>query len=126
MALFSWLSACLAPARAKTPSFRDLPSFRDYVIAAFRKQPSVASVEAGADGAGEIRLVVAGEKVTGNVTNLFRYIGGNPDEDVDFLVGRFVRSITEDETVAVTDDNIVAVIRSREYVDSMLQGGRIC
>ncbi|WP_162008288.1 hypothetical protein, partial [Xylella fastidiosa] len=50
-----------------------------------------------------------------DVTNMFGYLTAYPDEDVEAGIQRLVRGYLEERTKVVGDDNIVAVIRDRQY-----------
>lgn len=60
-----------------------------------------------------------GETSTVDVTNVFGYLRANPEDDPSEIIDRFVRSITYDHNKPVEEGDIVAVIRTRDYVDSM-------
>lgn len=67
----------------------------------------------------KFQMTVGPNSSTVDVTNVYGYIKAYPKQNTDTLIDRFIRSITEDHNKPVDEKSIVAVIRSREYVDSM-------
>lgn len=114
----SLLFACSAKARG----FSDLAALRDHVVQLLRRQKGVKVTVDRTDPA-KFQVTMDDMSVVGDVTNLFNYMKGNPDEDPDFLVKRFVNSLAESRIEGVDDAHIVAVIRPRQYVDQMLEAG---
>ena len=117
MGIFSLLSAWLAPAKAKTPSFADVSEFREFVMAAFKRQFGVDSVVPDPDDPAQFKVVMGERSSTSNVTNMFGYLRAYPNEDTEKIVSRYINSIIQSRTRTVDDSNIVAVIRDRNYVD---------
>jgi uncharacterized protein YtpQ (UPF0354 family) len=117
MAIFSGVLSWLAPAKAKTRSFADIAEFRELVMAAARRRPAVDSVVADPGDRAKFKAVMGERSSEVDVTNLLRYLEANPHEDVGKAIERFVNSIIEVKTAIVDDSNIIAVIRSREYID---------
>ena len=123
MTIVSWFSAWLAPAKARARSFANIGEFRALVIAAFKRQPGVDSVMADRDDPAKFRITIGEWSSTGDLTNAFGHLKAYPDEDTEELVGRFIKSLVEARSRAIDDDKIVAVIRSREYLDYTLKMG---
>ncbi len=125
VALFSMLSSWLGRANAKGHRFSDIAEFREFVIAALVKQPGVESAIADPSDPAKFKVTIGGRSATGDVTNIFGYISAYPDEDADKVIERFMRSIIQANAGVVSDDQIVAVIRGREYIDYFREKGLI-
>jgi uncharacterized protein YtpQ (UPF0354 family) len=97
--------------------FADIAEFREFVIAAIKRRPGVNSVVASSNDPAKFEIKMGERSSTGDVTNVFGHLNAYPDEDADNAIERFIRSITETGPAAVSDENIVAVIRNREYID---------
>jgi uncharacterized protein YtpQ (UPF0354 family) len=123
MALFSVLSSWLGRAKAVKRHFSDMAEFREFIIAAFIRQPGVDSATADPSDPAKLKITINGLSVTGDLTNIFGYIMAYPDEDTDKAIERFIHSITQDKAGAISDSQIVAVIRSREYIDYFKEQG---
>ncbi len=119
----SWFSTWVTPARAKSIVLSDIAKFREFVMAAFRKRPGIDSVVGDSGDPAKFEIVMCDWSSTGDVTNLFGYLRAYPDEDVDKAVSRFINSLMERRSSTVVDDMIVAVIRTRDYVDDLLGTG---
>jgi hypothetical protein len=117
--LISLLSAWLGPVGAAKPSFADVADLREFVMAALRKEPDVDSVEADSVNPAKFKVTMKGRPSTGDVTNLFGYLRAYPDEDVEAMAARFVRALIQGKARVLDDNNIVAVVRTRDYIDQM-------
>jgi uncharacterized protein YtpQ (UPF0354 family) len=117
VALFSALLTRLGRATGKGRRFTDITEFREFIIAALVKQPGVDSAVADPSDPAKLKITMGGETVAGDLTNVFGYINAYPDEDADKTIERFLRSVTQSKAPTVGDNQIVAVIRSREYTD---------
>src|SRR3954453_10740689 len=119
MTLFSVLSNWLTTGTTKKKKrrFADIAEFREFVIAAFQRQPGIDSAVIDSGDPAKFRIGMGERSSTFDVTNIFGHLGGYPDEDADKAVERFIRTFTDDNTGIVSDDDIVAVIRNREYID---------
>jgi uncharacterized protein YtpQ (UPF0354 family) len=117
MALFSALSSWLGRAKAMKRRFSDIAELREFIIAAFIRQPGVDRATADPSNPAKLKFTMNGLSVTGDLTNIFGYISAYPDEDADKVIERFIHSITQAKAGAISDNQIVAVIRSREHID---------
>ncbi|HKQ45418.1 MAG TPA: DUF1444 family protein [Rhizomicrobium sp.] len=117
MSLFSALSSWLGGARAQTRRFANIVEFREFAIAVLAQQPGVDSAVADSGDPAKFTVMMDGLPLNGDLTNIFGYINAYPNEDADKLIERFIRSIIQGKTGIVDDSQIVAVIRTREYVD---------
>ena len=117
MALFSTLSAWLGWARASKDRFANIGEFRELVIAAFKKQPGVDGIAPDTKDAAKLVVTIGKAPWTVDLTNVYGHVIAYPDEDVDAAIDRIVRAAIEGSSKVVSDDAIVAVIRSREYID---------
>lgn len=108
--------AWFASTRATARTFGDIGELREAVMAAARAAPGVTKVVADPDNAVQFTTTIDGEVVTSDVTNLFGYLSSYPDENPDEAIARFIRSMVESRSKAITDDMIVPVIRSRDYL----------
>jgi hypothetical protein len=102
-------------AKGKRPHFADIAEFREFVIAAIKRWPGVNNVVASSGDPAKFEIKMDKWSSTGDVTNIFGHLNAYPDEDANNVIERFIRSITEAGPAVVSDENIVAVIRNREY-----------
>ena len=109
----------LASAKAKPPGFATVAEFRQHIMTILKNRHLAQGVAADPVDPAKFRMVVRGETISADVTNTYGYITAYPNENADEQIDRFIKSITEDHDAPVDDAHIVAVIRSREYVDSM-------
>jgi uncharacterized protein YtpQ (UPF0354 family) len=123
MALFSTLFGWPGPAKASKGRFADIGEFRNLVIAAFKRQPGVDSVAPDASDPAKLTFMMGKESWTVDVTNSYGYLIAYPDENVDSAIDRLVRATMDVKRKVVSENNIVAVIRSREYIDYVKEKG---
>jgi hypothetical protein len=102
-------------AGAATRPFANIKAFREFVMAALRKRAGVTAVVADPADQAKFHFTAGGRSGIGDVTNLFGYVRSYP-KDFDVSVGRFLNSTTEALANAGSDENIAAVIRTRDYV----------
>ncbi|WP_442680270.1 DUF1444 family protein [Sphingomonas sp. ASY06-1R] len=114
----TWLFGRKAEAR----SFSNVAALRDHVVKLLRTQEDFKVTPDRNDPA-KFQLAIDDWSVVGDVTNLFNYMKGNPQEDPDFLVRRFLNSLAEGQLEGVDDAHIVAVIRAQPYIDAALKAG---
>src|SRR5438552_2725129 len=117
MTLLSVLSNWLTSGSAKKRRFTDIAEFREFVIAAFKRQPGIDGAVIDSSDPAKFKIVMGERSSTCGLTNIFGHLGAYPDEDADKAIERFIRSFTDAEMGIVSDDDIVAVIRNREYID---------
>jgi uncharacterized protein YtpQ (UPF0354 family) len=103
--------------------FVDIAEFREFVIAALKKQPGIDSAVMDSSDPAKIKIIMGEQSSTCDVTNIFGHLGAYPDEDADKAIERFIRSFTAPQKGIVSDDGIVAVIRNREYIDHVKRMG---
>ena len=120
MGLFSILSTWW-PAKAKPRSFANVAEFRQYIMAILKQRNLAEHVVADPADPAKFSMKVNGDTATVHVTNIYGHITAYPEENIDEAVERFIRSITERQNKSVDDENIVAVIRGREYVEAIGQ-----
>jgi len=118
MGLFSLVSTWW-PAKAKPRSFANVAEFRQFIMTVLQQRRLVQSVAADPADPAKFAMTVGRDSSTVDVTNIYGHINAYPRQNTDALINRFIRSITEDHDEGVDDGSIVAVIRNREYVDSM-------
>lgn len=123
MSLASLFSGWAWTGKAASRSFASVAEFRDFVMAAYRRRHGVTRLTADSGNSAKFEISIGEWSGAADVSNLFAYIKANPEENVDTLVGRFVNSTFEEQARAVEDSNIVAVIRSRDYVDAISNPG---
>ncbi len=119
MGLLSLLAGCWKPARARTRISGDIAEFRQRVMAIIRDRHLADNVMADPANPAQFAMTAHGERSTVDVTNVFGYLRANPEDNPSEIVDRFVRSITYDHNKPVEEGEIVAVIRTRDYVDSI-------
>ena len=119
MGLFSLLAGFWKPAQAKTGQFRDVAEFRQHIMAILKDRNLAENLVADPADPAAFKMTAHGEESSVNVTNVFGYITAYPEENSAEIVDRFVRSITDDHDKPVSDEEIVAVLRTRDYVDQM-------
>jgi len=110
------IAAWFVSTRAGARTFGDIGELRKAVMASARAAPGVTKVVADPDNMAQFTSTIDGDAVTSDVTNLFGYLSANPDEKPDEAIARFVRSIVESRSKAISDAMIVPVIRTRDYV----------
>ena len=115
----AWLPSTAAQGRA----FKDVGQLREAVMAAFRAAPGVGQVRADPEDLAKFSVVINGATVTSDLTNLFGYLAAYPDEDADEAIARFVRARVEGRDAPVRDETLVAVIRSRAYLEEAKRQG---
>ena len=118
----SSMAAWMTSACAKGGSARDVGEVRQAVMAVFRAAPGVSKVIADPVDRAKFTAVINGATITADVTELSGYLAAYP-EDADEAIARFVRARLERQDVPVTDDMIVVVVRSRDYVDEVKRSG---
>lgn len=121
--ILSWLTGGLVSARAKGPGFGTIVELRDHIVAALKRRPGVDEVTPNPINPAEFEVVMGDWSSVGDVRNIFGYLQAYPEEDATPIIGRFIASIIEAKDVVVKDESIVAVIRKREYVESMPDAG---
>jgi uncharacterized protein YtpQ (UPF0354 family) len=122
MTMFSTFSNWLSRSKAEKRRFADLAEFRERVIAAFNKRPGV-NAAANASNPAAIEIRIGDWTAAGDVTNIFGHLTAYPAENADDTIERFVRACLERKTETLDEKNIVAVIRSREYIDLLEKKG---
>jgi uncharacterized protein YtpQ (UPF0354 family) len=120
MGLFSAFAAWW-PAKAKPRSFASVAEFRQYIMTVIRQRHLAEHVVADPADPAKFSMKVNGDTASIHVTNIYGYITAYPEENTDEAVERFIKSITEPQNKPVDDENILAVIRSREYVEAVGQ-----
>ena len=103
--------------------FTDVAQFREFVIATFMGQQHMGAAVAHSCDSAKLKITIGEREWTADLTNIFGYINSYPDEDTDQLIERFIRSLTFAGPSMVEDDRIVAVIRTRDYIDFLLAKG---
>jgi uncharacterized protein YtpQ (UPF0354 family) len=120
MAKLTWLTSLWKTARADTLKFSDVEQLRAYVVEAVQQHFDIVhNVTLDANDPAKFSADINGEQISGDVTNLFGYIVSYRDEDPKLLVDRFVRSLALKRDV--TTSNLVFVIRTQDYVDTIVQ-----
>lgn len=121
--LASSLAAWLTSACTKGPVYNDTGKVREAVMASFRAAPGVTKVVADPFNGAKFTAVINGETITADVSELSGYLSAYPEENADEAIARFVRARLERQDVPVTDDMIVLVVRSRDYVEAAKRSG---
>jgi len=119
VALFSWFSTWLRPAKANKRVFADIAQAREFIMSAAEKRPGVDSAVADPVDPAKFKITMGEWSSTADVTNIFGYLNAYPDENAEKAIGRFINAVAEAKVGSVDEDNIVAVVRNREYVDSI-------
>jgi len=117
MTLLSALSGWLTSASAKKRRFADVAEFREFVIAACKREPGIDRAVIDSSDPAKFEITMGERSLTCDVTNIFGHLGAYPAEAADKAIARFIRSFTDTKTGIVSDDDIVAVIRNRDYID---------
>jgi len=103
--------------------FTDVAQFREFFIVTFMSQQDMGAAVAHPYDSAKLKITIGERELTGDLTNIFGYINSYPDEDADQLIERFIRSLTFAGSSMVEDGRIVAVIRTRDYIDFLLAKG---
>ncbi|MBT9288548.1 DUF1444 family protein [Prosthecodimorpha staleyi] len=115
--LLSSMIAWLASALAKGRAFKDVGELRAAVMVSSMATQGIGKVLADPNDRAKFTAVVNGETCVSDVTNLFGYLSAYPDENADEAIARFVRAILTCQKAPIKDDSIVAIIRTRGYVE---------
>jgi hypothetical protein len=110
-------------AKARKHKFRDVSELRDILIGRLKRLPGVDSVTVVASDPAKIDIKVGDSSWTSDVTNLFQYFRVYPDDDTDAEIDRWLRSVIQARGRVLDDDNLVAVVRSRDYIDEGIRMG---
>jgi uncharacterized protein YtpQ (UPF0354 family) len=120
MAKFAWLTSMFKPALADDPAFKDILQFRTFVFERLRSYyADFKDLKIDTDDAAKFSAKINGSEISGDLTNLFGYIQAYKDEDSIALTDRYIRSLAYDHSG--TEEDIVAVVRTQEYVDYVNQ-----
>ena len=110
-------------AKAEDRSFKDVGELRESVMVAFKAAPDVGKVIADPMDPAKFTAVINGTTLTSDVTNLFGYLAAYPDENADEAIARFVRTRLDGQDTSISDENLVVVIRTRDYVEETKRVG---
>jgi uncharacterized protein YtpQ (UPF0354 family) len=119
MGLFSFFGSRPKPPKSKARSLGNMGEFRARVISALAEQREVESVLADASDSAKFSFTIGDRSSTADLSNLFGYLNAYPEEDVDSAVGRFMNALTLDGAESTSEDSVVCVIRSRDYIDDV-------
>lgn len=119
MAIFSAFAGWLTPAKAQSRPWRDVGEFREIVMAAVRSQPGVDVVSPSQDDSAKFTIASGAMSGVVDVTNLFGHLSAYPSENSQMAIDRFVRSLAAFGSKTRMDSNLVAVIRTRDYVNDL-------
>jgi len=122
-AILASISTWVVSTKTKGRSFSDIGELREVVMTVARAKTGVTNVAADPSDSARFTSVVGGMTVTSDVTNLFSFLSAYPDEDAEDAITRFVRSIPDAREPLIDDSRIVAVIRSRDYVEEARRTG---
>lgn len=123
MGLFSQFFNLFGSAKANERRFADVQAFREYVMQTLRRKPDIASVEPDTEDPTVIHAKFGEIEWTLDVTNIYGRLSASPDADIDDTIQRFLSLSDPMESRQVADQNVVVVIRSRDYVDYFSQKG---
>jgi uncharacterized protein YtpQ (UPF0354 family) len=100
-------------AKAAGRKFRDIKELRDYVMAVLVKEKGVSNVRRHPRFEEKIIYTLNDIKIESNITNLFTYINGYPDENPDAVIAKWLQSAKEsaDSGKAI----FLPVIRTSSY-----------
>ena len=115
MGLLSLLASYWKPAAAKA-AVSDIAEFRQTIMAIIRDRHLADNVVPDAADPAKFRMTVHGVQSTNDVTNVFGYINSYPDQDSAAIIDRFIRSITYDYDKPVSEGDLVAVLRTQDYL----------
>lgn len=113
--LMSWLSSIWNNRDVSARRYAGVGKCRETVIEQLRLHPDVESISLDQADPAKFEVTVRGKINTCDVTNLFGSLNAYPDQDAKEEIGRLVRSLTSNRMVS--DDNLVVVIRDKDYVD---------
>jgi uncharacterized protein YtpQ (UPF0354 family) len=124
MSLFSWFATALGRSNADQPRFRDIGAFREHVMEILQKRPSISNVFPDANDPAIIHTMVDELEWHLDLSNIYGRLAAYPDENVDQVIARFLSMSDPANEKEVGEDNLVAVLRSKHYVDYVGQGGK--
>lgn len=123
MALLTSLASFLGRAKAQKQRFPDIAEFRELVIAALKRQPGVESAFADPSDSAKINTKIGDVDVTSDTTNIFGYLNSYPEENAEAAIDRFVRVLVEAHLAKAGENNLIAAIRTQQYVDQLISMG---
>jgi len=118
MGLLSFLASCSKPVQAAA-RFGNIAVFRQHIMTLLRERHLAQNLAVDPADPARFKMTVHGEDSTVDVTNVFGYIKAYPEEDASETIDRFIASITYDHNQPVDEKDVVAVVRTRNYVDGM-------
>ncbi|TIQ23003.1 MAG: DUF1444 family protein [Mesorhizobium sp.] len=123
MALFSSIAGLLVHVKAQKQRFPDIAEFRELVIAALKRQPGVESAIADPSDPAKINTRIGDTDTASDITNVFGYLNSYPDEDAEAAIDRFARALAEAHLAKAGENNLIAVVRTHQYVDQLTSTG---
>lgn len=123
MGILSWLTGAGRPARADQPRFDDVAALREYVMTMLRQQPGISNVLPDADDPAIIRAMIGDNEWRLDLTNIYGRLRAYPDEDISELVAGLLRLADPDRSREIREKDVVVVLRSKDYVEYIRQGG---
>lgn len=112
--------ALFGKANAAKRSFVRIEDLRTHVMDLMRSKPGVTSVTPDPTDPAKF-TTIAGDRITSDLTNLFHRIRSYPDEDADQLIAQFTGFLADTQNRNVSEENLVAVLRTRNYVELLSQ-----
>jgi uncharacterized protein YtpQ (UPF0354 family) len=97
----------------------DVNVLREAVVEIIRRKPGVVGVVPDARDPAKIVVRVGEQTSTIDLTNLLNRIRAYPDENKDKLIAEFAASIDDLQNKYFREENIVAVLRTKAYVDQV-------
>jgi hypothetical protein len=97
----------------------DVDELREAVAEIVRRKPGVVSVLPDAGDPAKIVIRVGEQTSTADLTNLLNRIRAYPDENKDKLIAEFAASIDDLQNKFFREKDLVAVLRTRAYVDQV-------
>jgi uncharacterized protein YtpQ (UPF0354 family) len=122
---FSIIAWFKRAATAEKRRFMDIKDLREAVIEIIRRKPGVSSAVADASDPAKIIVRANEQTFTADLSNLMNRIRAYPDENPDKLIHEFTASIGDLQNRSVGEENLIAVLRDKAYVDqiSKIKGG---
>jgi uncharacterized protein YtpQ (UPF0354 family) len=116
LSIIAWFKKAAAADKRR---FIDIKDLRETVIEIISRKSGVSSAVPDASGPAKIIVRAHERTFTADLTNLLNRIRAYPDEDPGKLIQEFTASIGDLQNRSAGEENLIAVLRDKTYVDGM-------
>jgi uncharacterized protein YtpQ (UPF0354 family) len=114
--VFAWLTKVVTAGKRR---FTDMQELRNEVTEIVERKPGVTSATPDAGDPAKINILLGEKTCTADLTNLLNYMHAYPEEHPDRLIAQFIASITDIQNRSASEENLIAVLRGKSYVDRL-------